>query len=232
MRILVTGANRGIGLEMVRQCAIRGDTVYAACRQPDQAEELHALAIDYSVFPVTLELTDEASIRACAEQVASMTAALDLLINNAGIVDRGERLADLTFTELNLVFAINAFAPILLSKYTLDLLKRGTMPMMITISSEYGSLSDKRDGDLYSYCASKAALNMFTRTFHFDQARNGITSFIIDPGWVRTNMGGADADLSVLESVSGILRVIDAAKAHPSAYGARYMRWNGEEMPW
>ncbi len=232
MRVLITGANRGIGLEFVRYFAVQGDMVFAACRTPHAASELQALAVDYHVIPVALELTDESSIRACVASIAAQTDALDLLINNAGVVNRGERITDLTYSELTATFGINAFAPILLAKYALDLLKRGVTPLMISISSEYGSLSDKRDGDLYAYCASKAALNMLTRTFHFDNARHGITAFILDPGWVRTRMGGANADLSTSDSVSGMLNVIDAAKTDPAAYGGRYLRWNGDDMPW
>jgi NAD(P)-dependent dehydrogenase (short-subunit alcohol dehydrogenase family) len=181
---------------------------------------------------VPLDVTDESSIMQSAEIVRGLTNTLDLLINNAAVVDRAEKLAELTLAELQYAFRVNAFGPLLMAKAHLDLLKRGTRAQIVSISSEYGSLGWKSDGDLYTYCASKAALNMFTRTLSFDLERFKISAFIIDPGWVRTRMGGNDAELSPEESVTGMLKLIDAAVGNPSHYTGRYLRWNGDEAPW
>ncbi|MDX2137826.1 MAG: SDR family oxidoreductase [Chloroflexota bacterium] len=231
MRALITGANRGIGLEMAAHLARRGDVVFAGCRTPKTADDLHVLAERYPghVHIVTLDVADEASIAASVGQVAAHTDALDLLVNNAAIVNREERLHTLTYEQIVATFSVNTFGPVLMFKHYHDLLKRGTRPVAVSITSEYSSLTDKQDGDLYMYCASKAALNMFTRTFAFDVAQDGIIAFIIDPGWVRTRMGGADADLSTDETVTGMLRLID--NATPADRGACY-RWNGDTLAW
>jgi NAD(P)-dependent dehydrogenase (short-subunit alcohol dehydrogenase family) len=231
MRALITGANRGIGLEMATHLARRGDVVFAGCRSPHNAADLHALARQYAgrVYVVTLDVADEASIAASVGQVAAHTDALDLLVNNAAVVNRDERLQTLTYEQLVATFSVNTFGPVLMFKHYYDLLKRGVRPLAVSITSEYSSLTDKQDGDLYMYCASKAALNMFTRTFAFDAEQDDINAFIIDPGWVRTRMGGDDADLSTTETVSGMLKLID--NATPADRGVCY-RWNGDMLNW
>ncbi len=218
---------------MVTHLARRGDIVFAGCRHPESesAADLHALAKQYAgqVHVITLDVADPHSIAASVEQVRAHTDALDLLVNNAGIVDRSESLDTLTYESLIEIFSSNTFGAVLMFKHYLDMLKRGKRPVAVSISSEYGSLSDKRDGDLYGYCASKAALNMFTRTFAFDVARDGIIAFIIDPGWVRTRLSSPEATLSTDESVTGMLKIID--RATPADRG-KYYRWNGSQMPW
>lgn len=227
----ISGASRGIGLEFARQLAERGGRVFAGCRRPDSAADLHALAerLPGQIELIALDVADESSIRAAAAAVAARTDHLDLLINNAGTVDRSQALDDLDFEICIETFKINAFAPILLAQQCLPLLRRGKAAKIASISSEYGSLTEKASGDLYTYCASKAALNMFTRTLAFDVWQMGITAVILDPGWVRTAMGGWDAELSPTESVEGMLRVLDDLTI---ADAGRFIRWDGLERPW
>lgn len=230
-RILVTGASRGIGLEFTRQFVERGDRVFAACRQPMDAAELQALIAQYpdQITAIPFDAAEPDSIASAASEVGTQTDALDVLINNAGVIDRGETLATLNQDDLVYTFRVNAFAPVLLVKHLLDLVKRGTQPQIVNITSEYGSLTDKRDGDYYAYCASKAALNMFTRTLAFDLESDGISAYVIDPGWVQTRMGGFNADLTPEESVTGMLKIIDRAG---SGTNGKYWRWNGRQLPW
>jgi len=225
-RVLVTGASRGIGLEFVRQFLARGDHVFAACRDPENAYGLHELDSDH-LHPITLDVADETSIEMAYAVVRSQTDALDLLINNAGILIDDDELGSLTFDNLLHILRVNAVAPMLIAQRSLDLLQRGSDPKIICITSGHGSLSSKPDGGPYGYSASKAALNMFTRTLAFDV--RSVTSFVIDPGWVRTDMGGGSASLSPEKSVGGMMRIIDRATKRDTG---KFFRWDGHEELW
>jgi NAD(P)-dependent dehydrogenase (short-subunit alcohol dehydrogenase family) len=226
-RVLITGASRGIGLEFARQFLARGDRVFAACRDPQNARQLHALPSD-RLHLISLDVADAASIDASYAAVRQQTDALDILINNAGIIDDdNDVLGSLTFDVLMTLLRVNAAAPILIAQRYLELLQRGTDPQIIGITSEHGSIASKPDGGSYGYSASKAALNMFIRTLAFDV--RGITAYVIDPGWVRTDMGGRSASLSPERSVGGMMQIID--RATPRDAG-KFFRWDGQEEPW
>jgi NAD(P)-dependent dehydrogenase (short-subunit alcohol dehydrogenase family) len=225
--VLITGASRGIGLEFVRQFLARGDRVFAACRDPQNARLLHALASE-RLHVIPLDAADEASIEASYAAVRAHTDALDVLINNAGITDDdNDVLGSLTFDVLMTILRVNAAAPILIAQRYLDLLQRGSDAKIVGITSEHGSIASKPDGGPYGYSASKAALNMLIRTLAFDV--RGITAFVIDPGWVRTDMGGQSASLSPERSVGGMMQIID--RAAPRDKG-KFFRWDGQEEAW
>ena len=225
-RVLVTGASRGIGFEFVRQFLARGDHVFAACRDPESAEQLYAIPSDH-LHLITLDVSDEQSIEMSYAVVAAQTGALDLLINNAGVLSDDDELGSLTFDNLLHILRINAVAPILIAQRYLDLLQYGSDPKIVGITSEHGSIGSKPDGGPYGYSGSKAALNMFMRTLAFDAP--AITTFVVDPGWVRTDMGGEDASLAPQRSVSGMIKVIDRATRRDAG---RFFRWDGAEEPW
>lgn len=225
-RVLVTGASRGIGLEFVRQFLLRGDQVFAACRDPENAEHLNAFESE-RLHIITLDVADERSIESSYVVVRAQTDALDLLINNAGVLLDDDELGMLSYESLLYVLRINAVAPILIAQRYLDLLQHGSDPKIVGITSEHGSIGAKPDGGPYGYSASKAALNMFMRTLAFDVP--GLTSFVIDPGWVRTDMGGRGASLSPARSVSGMISIIDGTTRFDSG---KFFRWDGEEEPW
>lgn len=225
-RVLVTGASRGIGLEFVRQFLLRGDEVFAACRDPENADQLHEYESE-RLHVITLDVADERSIESSYAVVRAQTNALDLLINNAGVLVDDDELGSLTFENLLYTLRVNAVAPVLIAQRYLDLLQRGVDPKIVGITSEHGSLALKPDGGPYGYSASKAALNMFTRMLAFDL--RGITAFVLDPGWVRTDMGGRGAELSPARSVSGMIQIIDAVTSYEAG---RFFRWDGEEEPW
>lgn len=230
-RFLITGANRGIGLELARQLAMRGERVFAACRQPDRAADLQALAAAHpgGLTVVPLDVLDDDSIARAVETVAGEAGALDGLVNNAAIlldddtVDRADR------SRLRQTFETNALAPLVVARQFKPLLRKGQNPRLVNISSEMGSIGSRTGPGDYIYSASKAALNMLTRLLSFEWRRDGITAIVLDPGWVQTDMGGSDADLTSQESVRGILQVIDGLTLKDSG---RYLRWNGEELPW
>lgn len=225
-RVLVTGASRGIGLEFVRQFLERGDHVFAACRDPEGAYNLHDLASDH-LHLLTLDVAEEYSIETSSAVVRSQTDALDLLINNAGVSLDDDEFGSLNFESLLYTLRVNAVAPLLIAQRYLDLLQRGNDPKIVGITSEHGSLAFKPDGGPFGYSASKAALNMYMRTLAF--AIPSVTSFLLDPGWVRTDMGGSNASLSPERSVSGMMRVIDQTTRRDTG---RFLRWDGAEEPW
>ncbi len=237
-RVLITGAGRGIGLELARQYAERGDRVLAGCRAIERAPGLRALIDQHhdqvSVLP--LEVTDAASLAAAVQQAHRDVEGLDILINNAAINPGdatvegpdGQRLLDDTSTLE--VFNINVVAPVRVAQAFTALLTHGTAPRVVNISSGSGSLTYATDGgDGYSYAASKAGLNMMTRTYAWTVRAQGITAVMIDPGWVKTDMGGAGATLEPEESAQGLLSVIDALTSKDAG---RFLRYDGSEVPW
>jgi len=236
-RVLITGAGRGIGLELARHYAARGDRVLAGCRDIERAPGLRAL-IDQqreSVSVLALEVTEAASLAAAVRQAHGEVEGLDVLINNAAgnpgdttvAGPDGQQLLDDTRTLE--VLNINVVAPVRVAQAFTALLTQGTAPRVVNISSGSGSLTYATHPGEYSYAASKAALNMMTRTYAWNVREQGITAVMIDPGWVKTDMGGADADLAPEESARGLLRVIDGLT--PDDAG-RFLRYDGSEAPW
>jgi len=208
-RVLITGAGRGIGLELARQYAARGDRVLAGCRAIERAPGLRALVDQHreTVSVVPLAVTDATSLAVAIQQAHREVEGLDILINNAAINPGdvtvegpdGQRLLDDARTLE--VFNVNVVAPVRVAQAFTALLTHGRALRVVNISSGAGSLSDATDGgDGYSYAASKAALNMMTRTYAWTVRDQGITAVMIDPGWVKTDMGGAGATLAPEES--------------------------------
>jgi len=236
-RVLTTGAGRGIGLELARQYAERGDRVLAGCRDIERAPGLRALIDRHRerVSGLPLEVTDAGSLSAAVRQAHGAVEGLDILINNAAAnpgdvtvagLDGQQLLDDVSTLE---VFNINIIAPVRVAQAFTALLTAGTSPRVVNISSGAGSLTYKTKADDYSYAASKAALNMMTRTYAWTVRDQGITAVMIDPGWVKTDMGGAGADLEPEESARGLLNVIDGLTPEDAG---RFLRYDGAEVPW
>jgi len=231
VRILISGANRGIGLEFVRQWLGRADArIFATARRPRQADELLALeGPQLTVLP--MDVSDPASVRAAVAKVADSVDGLDLLVNNAAIKppDFEQRLATLDPGSMLRTLQVNSLGPLLLSGACLPLLRRGDNPRLVNISSGMGSLTRKQSGGQYTYCSSKAALNMVTRGLAADLGPSGIITCSLHPGWVRTDMGGMQASLSTKQSVQALLRVIDSLT--PADNGS-YLDPERNTIPW
>ncbi|WP_167855479.1 SDR family oxidoreductase [Hymenobacter fodinae] len=234
-RVLITGANRGLGLELTRQYLERGDTVYAACRNPDAAAELKALGTT-RLHLIQLDLTSEDSIAQAQKAVRRHTAALDILINNAGIFPGAgpedpakQNLGALTSDNALTVFKVNAIGPVLVAQTFLELLKAGNKPRIISLSSGLGSLTWKASGEPYHYSASKAALNMYMRALAAEVGTYGLISVLVDPGWMRTGMGGSNAAIPPADSAKGIIRLTD--QLHAEENGS-FVTWQGQPVPW
>jgi NAD(P)-dependent dehydrogenase (short-subunit alcohol dehydrogenase family) len=230
-RILITGANRGLGLELVRLCAARGDRVFAGCRSPERDTGLQDLSDRYpgQIDVISMEITDTASLDHCVQQVRSGVDALDMLINNAAINDEGETLRTFDAQKAAQQWMVNAVGQVLVAQKFLDLLRAGTDPKIINITSEAGSISTMNHFRGYYYFGSKAAMNMFSRAMAWDPDTAGITTIALHPGWVRTDMGGSNADISVTESAEGILEVTDGLGPEDNG---KFYTWEGKEYPW
>ena len=230
-RVLVTGANRGLGLEFVQQLLARGARVIAACRQPGRALKLTALAAAHpghlSVLP--LDLNKERSIAGLAQEAGLLTDKLDALINNAGVLVSGEHYGELAAKTFAETFATNVIGPLLLTQALTPLLERGDAARVINLSSDLGSHAETAAFATPSYAISKAALNMVTRLAAAELGPRGITVISLNPGWVRTEMGGAHAPLAANESVAAMLRVIDGLQ---SGDGGRFLDYSGADVAW
>jgi NAD(P)-dependent dehydrogenase (short-subunit alcohol dehydrogenase family) len=230
-RVLITGANRGIGLELARQYLARGDRVFAMCRSPEKATDLKTLAEKYSgkAIILRLDVTKEDSISAGAALVAGQVDAIDILINNAAINMGDESLSEAHPDILLKTLQVNAVGPIMVAQKFRDLLLKGDHPKIVNISSESGSISKMTRFRGYGYYGSKAAENMYTRSLAFDPEIEGIIVIAMHPGWVRTDMGGPNARLSSTESVAGIIRVTDQLTLKDNG---KFRTWDGAEYPW
>lgn len=231
MRILITGANRGIGLGLVRESLGRGATVFATCRDPEGAHALQSLVREHPdrLFITALDVTDAQSIDASYQHVSRHTDALDVLVNNAGVRPRGERPGNLDRDTLLHTLEVNSVAPLMIAQRYLDLLRGGDSPRIVNITSQLGSLARKRSGGDYSYNASKSALNMLSKALAYDVRAMGITVVMIHPGWVQSEIGGQGAPLTPEESARGMLDVIEGLTPDDTA---RYLQWDGGELPW
>lgn len=235
---LVTGANRGLGLEFVRQLLARGDRVVAACRHPGKATalntlagehpgRLHVLPLDAGAPKSHAELARELPLVLGDDGTQSDSGRLDLLVNNAGVLHSGERFGQLAAAHLEDSFRINAAAPLLLTQALAPLLADGAR--VANVSSQLGSIANCDRFGTPSYNISKAAQNMATRLLAHALGERGIVVLALHPGWVQTDMGGKDATLDASSAVAGLLRTIDAADM---AASGSFIDWQGQALPW
>jgi len=233
-RSLVTGANRGLGLEFVRQLLARGDRVVATCRHPGRATALNALVGEHPGRVHVLPL-DVADPRAIAELVRELllldnddaSDRIDLLVNGAGVLHSGERFGKVTAINLEDSFRTNAMGPFLLAQALAPRLADGAR--VANITSQLGSIANTTRFGTPSYDISKAAQNMATALLAAALRERGIVVVALHPGWVQTDMGGAGATVTPEQSVSGLLRVIGGLK---QADSGRFLDWRGQSLPW
>ena len=227
-RYLITGANRGLGLEFVRQLLARGDSVVACCREPDSAKALQLLVGEAGdrLILRELDVTDPAAIDALPEGLP----AVDVLINNAGVAAPEERFGEFDAGTMARVLFINAIAPMLVTQGMTYVLEKAKNPKIVCITSELGSIARAHGLSFgLSYGMSKAALNMGVKKLAAETKRRGIALLSLHPGWVQTDMGGKNATLTPEQSIAGMLKVIDGMT---TADNGRYLTYAGEELPW
>jgi NAD(P)-dependent dehydrogenase (short-subunit alcohol dehydrogenase family) len=204
--------------------------VFAACRTPEAAQSLSKLKLSnpetLRIYP--LEVTDEHSVKTLAD--ALHNEAIDVLINNAGI-SGGEKqdIREMDYSRWALTLAVNTISPFRVSLALLDNLRQSRKPRIITLSSQLGSMLRPTSTGNYAYRSSKAAVNKVMQGLAVDLRLENIIVCPVHPGWVQTDMGGSRADLTVQESASGLIRLIDRLELSDSGH---FLKWNGEEHPW
>lgn len=228
---LITGANRGLGLEFVRQLLERGERVIAACRHPGRAKELNRLAGEFpghlKVMP--LDVSDARSIAAFASELAMLEVSIDVLIHNAGMLISGEEFGKVDAHALSSTFSTNAMGPFLLTQALATQLRDGGK--LIAISSGLGSIARTQRFGTPSYDISKAALNMAMRLLGHALAERRIAVLALSPGWVKTDMGGENAELEPVQSIGNMLKVIDALEFEADNVG-QFRGNDGKTIPW
>ncbi|WP_417877284.1 SDR family oxidoreductase [Vibrio sp.] len=225
--VFITGANRGIGLSLTKLYLDNGWQVHATTRNLANSDELVSLSNQH--FSLTLHELDVTNYKQVA-QLAKNLPAIDLLINNAGYYGpKGYGFGNTDVDEWRKVLEINTIAPLKLVETLYPLLQQGQMKKIACISSKVGSMTENTSGGGYIYRSSKAALNSVVKSLSNDLTDRGFTVLALHPGWVRTAMGGPNANLSIPESAQGLTQVIKAAKLEDSG---RFLNYDGTEIPW
>ena len=221
--VLITGANRGLGLEFARQYAAAGWQVIGTARKPDAARDLDALGVRV----MQLDVTDQASVDRLAGELDEQP--IDLLINNAGIFPMAATIPEIDFADIARTLDVNTIGPMRVTRALLPNLQLGESRLIVNITSNLGSITNNTNGRFYGYRESKAALNMFTRSLAAELREEGFTCIVMNPGWVQTDMGGPSAPLEAPESIAGMRAVID--RLTPADSGT-FWTHEGQQMPW
>ncbi|MDO8289172.1 MAG: SDR family oxidoreductase [Parvibaculum sp.] len=224
--VLITGASRGIGLELTRQFLHLGYNVISTYRN-SASSELAALSSEGSLTLFNLEVTVSDSIAEFAHNISNVS--IDILINNAGVIGPIEQaLETIESADWLRTLAVNTIAPLLVSRSLIGNLKKSSNPRIITVSSQMGALNRESTG-MYAYRSSKAALNKVMQVLAIELKEQGIVVCPVHPGWVKTDMGGPDAEISVSESAAGI---VDLVRNLTMKQSGKFLTWQGEEHPW
>jgi NAD(P)-dependent dehydrogenase (short-subunit alcohol dehydrogenase family) len=231
MNILISGSNRGLGLELVRQYAEDGWRVYATCRHPFEAADLQELASRYERISIhRLDVTRPQDMRAIAWELEDV--ALDILFNNAGIYleDSYElpRLGAIRYDDWLRTFEVNTLGAVRLTECLAGHVARSDKRLVATMTSHMGSIADIDIAGSWYYRSSKAALNAAMKGMVHELKPRGVGVLLLHPGGVRTRMGPSDG-IAAPDSVRGLRRVIDAYRPEDSG---RFLRYDGTEMPW
>jgi NAD(P)-dependent dehydrogenase (short-subunit alcohol dehydrogenase family) len=226
--VLITGANRGLGLEFTRQYAANGWQVFAACRNPDSAIDLHDLRKDGAITTLEMDVTSLQSVKQAAAKVG--TSAIDLLLNSAGIFgSTSQSFGGIDYDSWAQVLNVNTMGPLRVTEAFVDHVARSSRKLVVTITSGMGSLADKTSGGSIAYSSSKAAVNMVMRSVAIDLRPRGITCVLVNPGWVKTDMGGPAATLLPAESVGALKQLIETFGL---AQSGKFYHYDGSEHAW
>jgi NAD(P)-dependent dehydrogenase (short-subunit alcohol dehydrogenase family) len=229
--ILITGANRGLGLALAEKLLAGGQHIHAINRR-----ESNELLLLRKKYPGSLQLypgdvSDESSIRKALEMIAGQTGSLDIVLNNAAVnLERsGPLLEQVDFLIYLPTYQVNAIGPLMLVKYALPLLRKGNKKLIVNISSEAGSIGACGRTREYSYCMSKAALNMASRILQNALKEEGIKVLALHPGWFSSDMGGADAPITPWEAAEEIVKLV---LNPPGLDGQIFVSPDGEALEW
>lgn len=229
--ILVTGSNRGLGLEWVRQYATLGWRVYATCRYPEQAQDLSKLAGQHGNLSIhQLDVTKHKHIQLLARELQDTP--LDIVVNNAGVFFERwgtDKLGKIIYGKWQESFNVNTLGAVRVTEALRYNLARSDRRLVVTISSHMGSIAETETANDYAYRSSKAALNTVMKGMVYELGPLGIGILLVHPGWVRTRMGGSLGRFSTEESVNNMRKLVDSFR--PEDSGCFY-RYDGVIIPW
>lgn len=224
--VLITGANRGLGLEFAKQYAADGWSVIATCRNPIGVGELAQIEGDIAVYG--LDVLSEVSITRFVKDLNGR--AIDVLINNAGVYGpKPVKAADATLEDWTPVMQTNAMAPLFIARALLANVQAGERKLIVNISSIMASIEDQAPGNEYIYRSSKTALNMVMANYAKEIADTGVAVTMFHPGWVQTDMGGPNATLTPSESITHLRASIEKLSF---ADTGKFLNYDGTPLPW
>lgn len=228
--VLITGTNRGLGFALTGQFLKSGFTVFAGCRNAGpKLTELSKSWTDLKL--IRQDVTDEQSVAQSLEAVSRETDHLDVLINNAAVYLTKSQvlLADTDFEEVRKMYETNTLGPLRVTKYFLPLMEKGQKKIIVNISSEAGSITDSWRISEYGYTMSKTALNIQSKVLQNYLKPKGFKVLALHPGWMRTDMGGPDADISPEQSAEGIIQLVNRDWSSDEGI---YFDYRGVPLPW
>ncbi|MDD2661539.1 MAG: SDR family oxidoreductase [Methylococcales bacterium] len=228
--VLITGANRGLGLEFCRQYAVEGWSVIACCRNPDDASDLNNLASRHPGIQLeTLDVSEFEQIDALAKKLAGLP--IDVLINNAGVYadDKNNGFGQLDYQAWAKSLVVNTEAPVKMAEAFLAQIKTSDKKLIVNISSLMGSIADNDSGGSILYRSSKAALNAAMKSLAIELKNQSVGVLIFHPGWVKTDMGGPNALIDAEQSVAGMRTSIENFSLDQSG---SFVKYDGTPMPW
>lgn len=226
--VLITGANRGIGLELAKQYYANGWRVFAGCRDEKKSQDLKKISADpkkFSILP--LDVGNIEQIKSASKQLKEFP--IDLLINNAGIIGYANPFGKLEEKIWLETFKVNSIAPILMAQAFLDQIEQSELKIIANISSTMGSISLNGDGGYYPYRSSKTALNSLSKNLAIDLKPQKIIVVTLHPGWVKTDMGGKNAPVTPEESVKGLRKILDSLSMKDSG---TFISYDGQRLSW
>ena len=227
--ILITGANRGIGLELTEQFSEDGWQVLACCRHPEDAGDLKELASKYpTVEMLPLDVTNYDQLAALSLQLEDRP--IDILLSNAGIYGpRGAPFGEVDAAAWRQVLEVNTIAPLMLAQAFVEQVAISRQKLIAVVSSKMGSIADNGSGGSYIYRTSKTAVNQVVKSIAMDLEGRGIGAISLHPGWVRTEMGGPNGEIGVNESAAGLKQVLTETTLTQSG---QFFEFDGSVIPW
>ncbi len=227
--VLITGANRGLGFGFVEKYL--GKNVHVVCTTRDIPSSKDLLAIKER-FPNNLEIFELDLLKETAGGTLANLIGdrpIDILINNAGVSSTNQHLEAVSPKPWLEVLKVNLIAPLIVTQSIINNVKRGSEKKIYFLSSQLGSIGDNTSGGMYIYRSSKAGLNQLVKSLSVDLKSQGITVVSLHPGWVKTDMGGPNAPVSIDESIEGMMKVIDTTNIRDTG---RFLNYDGKELPW
>lgn len=226
--VLITGASKGLGLVLVEKFLLKDYIVIATYRKD---KEFLANINHQNLTLFQMDVSEELSVKKCFEEVSKFYKSIDILINNAAVYLEGKKptppITEIDIEKAMLTYNVNSLGPLRVLKYFYPLVIKGQDRLIVNISSEAGSIADCWRDREFGYCMSKAALNMLTKILSNYGKKDSVKVYSVHPGWMRTDMGGSDADISPEEAAEGIVNFV--LSEHPSH---EFYDYKGNPMKW